>query len=58
MFGWKGGGGKGDLENSRFDWVFLNVCLPNLSMKKVILNSLKKIKNHLALVDTELRKVV
>ena len=23
------GGGKGDLENSRFDWVFLNFGLPN-----------------------------
>ena len=23
-----GEGGKSDLENSRFDWVFLNVCLP------------------------------
>ena len=32
---WGGGGGTGDLENSRFDWVFLNVGLPN---KKLVLN--------------------
>ena len=25
-----GAGGKGDLDNSRFDWVFLNVGLPNV----------------------------
>ena len=25
---WGGGGGKGDLEKSRFDWVFLNEGVP------------------------------
>ena len=29
-----GGGSKGDLESSRFGWVFLNVGLPKLNTKK------------------------
>ena len=30
-----GGGGKGDLEISRFDWVFLNDGLPNKNFKQI-----------------------
>ena len=29
----RGGGGNVNLENSRFDWVFLNVGLPKLNTK-------------------------
>ena len=29
----EGGGAKGNLEKSRFDWVFLNVALPNTISK-------------------------
>ena len=31
---WGGGGGKGDLEKSRFDWVFLNDGVPNKKKEK------------------------
>ena len=31
---WGGGGGKGDLEKSRFDWVFLNDGVPKYKLIK------------------------